>query len=377
MTDDALPGVSGTEEGRGDGLGRHRLEFAATAAEATVTVTVAFDGERRQDRVLGATLDSAELEVDGVRRAYEPVTPTLVVPVTDGEAGLTVADARVEGESPVLAFTVSMDRTRDVPVRVDYATEDGSARAGEDYTAVTGTLTIAAGGREGTVEVPVLAALHVTGERTLTLRLSSAVSAVIDDGVATGVIVRQSELPEAWLARFGRTASDHAAQAIARRLEAGHRETRVTVAGRAPGRPVGGRPAVGGAAVGWMGAGFGRRGDGDQAGGAPLWRLRARRRAAWARIAAALACLPARGAGLRARWTGGLPRMPGRRSAAAFCPTSGSGCRAWRKRSLAPRSTSSAERSRTGAEARGRGGATWRLRASRGTREGTRSTATW
>ena len=232
VTDSALPGVTATEEGRDDGLGRHRLEFAAGAAEATVTVTVAFDGERRQDRVLSATLDSAELEVDGVRRPYELVTPTLVVPVTEGDAGLSVADARVQGKSSVLAFTVSLDRTRDVAVRVDYATEDGAARAGEDYTPVSGTLTIEAGGRERTVEVPVLPALHVTGERTLTLRLSNAVSAVIDDGVATGVIVRESELPKAWLARFGRTASDHAAQAIARRLEAGQRETQVTVAGR-------------------------------------------------------------------------------------------------------------------------------------------------
>ena len=31
VTDDALPGVTATDEGRGDGLGRHRLEFAAGA----------------------------------------------------------------------------------------------------------------------------------------------------------------------------------------------------------------------------------------------------------------------------------------------------------------------------------------------------------
>ena len=232
VTDNAFPGAAATEEGRDDGLGRHRLEFAAGAAEATVAVTVALDGGRRQDRVLRATLDSAEAEVDGVTRAYEPVAPTLVVPVTEGDAGLSVADARVQGKSAVLAFTVSMDRTRDVPVRVDYATEDGSAKAGEDYTSVTGTLTIASGGREGTVEVPVLPALHVTGERRLTLKLSNARGAVIDDASATGAIVRESELPKAWLARFGRTASDHAAQAIAGRLETGGRETHVTVAGR-------------------------------------------------------------------------------------------------------------------------------------------------
>ena len=58
--------------------------------------------------------------------------------------------------------------------------------------------------------------------------------------------------------------------------------------------------------------------------------------------------------------------MPGRRCAVPFYPTSGTGCRARRKHSWAPRSTSSAERSRTWAAARGRRGATWRRRASRG-----------
>ena len=257
VTDSALPGVTATDEGRDDGLGRQRLEFAAGAAESTVTVTVAFDGERRQDRVLSATLDSAELEVDGVRRPYELVTPTLVVPVTEGDAALSVADARVQGKSSVLAFTVSLDRTRDVAVRVDYATEDGSARAGEDYTPVSGTLTIEAGGRERTVEVPVLPALHVAGERTLTLRLSHAVSAVIDDGVASG---RDRS-------RIG------AAQGVAGAVRAdgvgprgaGDREAPRSRAagdtgdggGPACGRPVGRRPAVGGAAVGRMEAGFG------------------------------------------------------------------------------------------------------------------------
>ena len=61
-------------------------------------------------------------------RRYEPVAPELIVPVTEGDAGLSVADARVQGGSAVLAFAVSMDRTRDVAVQVDYTTEDGSAR---------------------------------------------------------------------------------------------------------------------------------------------------------------------------------------------------------------------------------------------------------
>ena len=381
VTDSALPGVTATEEGRDDGLGRHRLEFAAGAAEATVTVTVAFDGERRQDRVLSATLDSAELEVDGVRRPYELVTPTLVVPVTEGDAALSVADARVQGKSSVLAFTVSLDRTRDVVVRVDYATEDGSARAGEGYTPVSGTLVIEAGGRERTVEVPVLPALHVTGERTLTLRLSNAVSAVIDDGVATGVIVRESELPKAWLARFGRTASDHAAQAIARRLEAGQRETQVTVAGRRVDGlsvdglllgvlPSGGwRPAsavedmatrLAAPALAASGAPFGGV-DADP--GTPGLRA-----GTWGGAPGALDREPFADAGQTLR-RAVLPdfgyRLPGAEE--ALMGTS----------FYVERGAQQDVGGGTWAAARGRRGATWRRRASRGTREDSRSTATW
>lgn len=46
--------------------------------------------------------------------------------------------------------------------------------------------TFDAGGRKGTIKVPVLPALDGTGEQSLTLRLSNARNAVIDDGMATG-----------------------------------------------------------------------------------------------------------------------------------------------------------------------------------------------
>ena len=97
VTDSAVPGVGAAEEGRADGLGRRRLEFAAGAAEATVAVTVAFDGGRRQDRVLTATLESVEVEIGGVARAYELAEMPLKVRVTEGDAELSAADARGTG----------------------------------------------------------------------------------------------------------------------------------------------------------------------------------------------------------------------------------------------------------------------------------------
>ena len=96
--------------------------------------------------------------------------------------------------------------------------------------------------------MPVLAAPHLSGERTMTLTLSNPQRLLIDDGEALGTISRTSELPQAWLARFGRTASDQSARAIERRLEIGSQESHLTVAGQrvdtlTNGLLAGGRPS--------------------------------------------------------------------------------------------------------------------------------------
>ena len=62
-------------------------------------------------------------------------------------------DARVtEGESAT--YTISLDSSESTqPITVDYATSDQTAEAGTDYTAATGTVTIAAGQSSATVTV--------------------------------------------------------------------------------------------------------------------------------------------------------------------------------------------------------------------------------
>ena len=51
-----------------------------------------------------------------------------------------MADATVrEGPGAELSFAVTLSRARSEPVTVDYATSDGTARAGSDYTETSGT----------------------------------------------------------------------------------------------------------------------------------------------------------------------------------------------------------------------------------------------
>ena len=138
-----------------------------------------------------------------------------------GPVGIAVADARVEeGDGVALAFAVTLSRAASAALTVDYATADGSAHAGDDYTAASGTLSFAAGERSKTIEVGVLDDAHDEGEETLTLRLSNISSGRLTDGEATGTIENHDPMPRALLARFGRAAAVHVVEHVEERLAA-------------------------------------------------------------------------------------------------------------------------------------------------------------
>ena len=142
-----------------------------------------------------------------------------------GPMGISVADARVEeGVGKTIDFAVALDRAASRTVTVDYATSDGTATAGTDYTATSGTLTFRAGDRSKTVSVAVLDDSHDEGEETLTLRLSNPSSGRMTDGEAIGTIEYADPMPRSFVARFGRTAALQVVEQVQERIEA-RRET--------------------------------------------------------------------------------------------------------------------------------------------------------
>ncbi len=146
---------------------------------------------------------------------------------------LTVDDARAaEGTDATLDFTVRMNAAVEGTVTVDYATRDGTAKAGEDYTAQSGTLTFAPGDTEKTVGIPILDDALDEGAETFTLRLTNANGARIGDGEATGTIENSDPLQTMWLSRFGRTVADHVAGAVSDRLANPMTGMQVTVGGQ-------------------------------------------------------------------------------------------------------------------------------------------------
>ena len=157
-----------------------------------------------------------------------------------GPAALSVADAEVEeAEGATLDFAVTLSRARTSATTVDYGTSDGTATAGADYTATSGTLTFAAGETAKTIQVAVRDDAHDEGDETMTLTLSNASGARIEDAEATGTITNTDPMPRAWMVRFGRTVGSQVVDALTERLD-GAAGSHVTVGGVR----LGGGPAV-------------------------------------------------------------------------------------------------------------------------------------
>ena len=176
------------------------------------TITVAPDS----NAAVTIRLPAGAVETSDGRSLESAVSATV-----KGPAGISVANARVdENTNAALDFAVTLDRAASGTVTVDYATSNGTAMAGADYTTASGTLTFNAGERSKTVSVAVLDDDHDEGEETVTLTLSNASGARITDGTATGTIKNLDPLPRALLARFGRTAAVHVVEHVEARIAA-------------------------------------------------------------------------------------------------------------------------------------------------------------
>ncbi len=126
--------------------------------------------------------------------------PTLSPRLTEGNAGNTSA-----------TFTISLSQASSTPITVNYATANGTAMAGSDYTATSGTLNFSPGQTALAVNVPVIGDTAVEPDETFYLLLGGPSGAAIADGVGTGTILNDdsgpSALPVAWVNAAGVTVS--------------------------------------------------------------------------------------------------------------------------------------------------------------------------
>jgi uncharacterized delta-60 repeat protein len=100
----------------------------------------------------------------------------------------SVNDATVAESGGNANFTVTLDKSWEKTVKVDYAAANGSATAGSDYTSSSGTLTFDPGQTSKTVAVPVSNDSSDEPNETFTLNLSNPQGASVADGQGVGTI---------------------------------------------------------------------------------------------------------------------------------------------------------------------------------------------
>ena len=118
-----------------------------------------------------------------------PSAHTIPAKQTAMASQLSIADATAsEEDDSTIDFVVTLNPASDESVTVDYATANGSASDGDDYTAKSGSLTFNAGDTTKTIQVSIIDDTVADNNETLTITLSNASGAEISDGQATGTI---------------------------------------------------------------------------------------------------------------------------------------------------------------------------------------------
>jgi Ca2+-binding RTX toxin-like protein len=127
------------------------------------------------DTALADAADKVAADCETVRGLPKPALSIAGASQAEGNAG-----------SQPMSFTVTLGKATPLRVSVTYATADGTATAGPDYTATSGTLAFAPGETSKTVAVPIVGDIAGEPDETFTLTLSQPVNAVLGQATATG-----------------------------------------------------------------------------------------------------------------------------------------------------------------------------------------------
>lgn len=176
------------------------LVFAPGQKSKTIAVTVWADANTESDETFGVRLSNpvnatllqdtgtVTIRTDDVA-AFAPPTVSVAAPAPVPERNVGRSEA---------TFVVSLSTAVDVPVSVEYATADGSAKAEDgDYVKTSGKVTFAPGETTKNVTVGVLGDARIEQDETFQLLLSSPVRATLGTASATATILNDDTRPAA------------------------------------------------------------------------------------------------------------------------------------------------------------------------------------
>jgi len=105
------------------------------------------------------------------------------------EPTLNIGDASVQENATEAVFDVTLSPLAETPVTVNFATADGNAQAGSDYSSVNGTLMFDTGVDLQQIMVPIIDDEVQENSESFTVTLTNPVDAILGDDNGVGTII--------------------------------------------------------------------------------------------------------------------------------------------------------------------------------------------
>ncbi len=168
--------------------GTYQVTFSAAGWASPITKTF--------------TISAQNVKVDANTRtdfALQPPMPS----VSFSTGSFTFSEA-----GGAQAITVRLSNAYNSTVTVRYATSNGSAASGSDYTATSGTLTFAPGETSKTFSIPIINDVLVEPSETIQLTLSAPVSATLGTQRTATVSITDNDVPTVSFSQASKSASE-------------------------------------------------------------------------------------------------------------------------------------------------------------------------
>jgi hypothetical protein len=182
--------VDGTADGDSDyAQASGTISFAPGTTTQTINVQVLPDNIDEPDETFTVELSGATNATVADAQGVGTIEDDDPVP------SISIGDIPEQEDRGVIVFPFTLSQPSSQTVTIDFRTADGSARAGSDYVAVSGTATIPPLSTTGSVIVQLVADSAPELDETFELQLSNAAGAVPASDVATGTIVNDDQWP--------------------------------------------------------------------------------------------------------------------------------------------------------------------------------------
>jgi Calx-beta domain/Dockerin type I domain/HYDIN/CFA65/VesB-like, Ig-like domain len=189
--------LNDTADGATDYLPRAgAVTLSPQATTGTVTVPIVGDTLNEGPEQLFVVL----LDAQGIRIDKGIGIGTIID--DDSLPAFYVDDVQITSNSAGAAsavFTIALDAASGRDASVEYATADGGAVDGVDYTGQSGMLTFPAGMTTAQVTVPVMTSADPSPDKTFFLNLSSPQHATVADPQGAATIVFADPPPDQWI----------------------------------------------------------------------------------------------------------------------------------------------------------------------------------